>query len=90
MLTQAGTDAFGVCARIEPAPRQAGAGRIGKVAGGRYTLAQFTLIFKDCPMKRLTLALLAAVCLLAGCGQKGPLYLPGDDNAGNSRDRFEL
>ena len=30
-------------------------------------------------MKRLTLALLAAVCLLAG-----------DDNAGNSRDRFEL
>ncbi len=41
-------------------------------------------------MKRLTLALLAAVCLLAGCGQKDPLYLPGDDNAGNSRDRFEL
>ncbi|MGQ7960424.1 LPS translocon maturation chaperone LptM [Pseudomonas sp. SP16.1] len=41
-------------------------------------------------MKRLTLALLAAVCLLAGCGQKGPLYLPGDDDASNSRDRFEL
>ncbi len=27
-------------------------------------------------MKRLTLALLAATCLLAGCGQKGPLYQP--------------
>ena len=90
MLTQAGTNASGGRTQIEPAPRQAGAGRIGKVAGGRYTPAQFTLIFKDCPMKRLTLALLAAVCLLAGCGQKGPLYLPGDDNAGNSRDRFEL
>ena len=41
-------------------------------------------------MKRLILAFLAAVCLLAGCGQKGPLYLLGDDNVGNSRDRFEL
>jgi len=28
-------------------------------------------------MKRVGLALLAAACF-AGCGQKGPLYLPGD------------
>ncbi|VXC85228.1 Lipopeptide [Pseudomonas sp. 8Z] len=41
-------------------------------------------------MKRLTLALLAVVCLVAGCGQKGPLYMPDDEKAGNSRDRFEL
>lgn len=41
-------------------------------------------------MKRLTLALLAAVCLIGGCGQKGPLYMPGDEDAGHSRDRFEL
>ena len=37
----------------------------------------------------VVLIALAAVSLGA-CGQKGPLYLPGDDNAGNSRDRFEL
>ena len=38
-------------------------------------------------MKRLTLALLAAVCLLAGCGQKGPLYLPDDDKTVKERDK---
>lgn len=44
-------------------------------------------------MKRLLLPLLALFVLsagLTGCGQKGPLYLPGDENAGNSKDRFEL
>lgn len=44
-------------------------------------------------MKRLLLPFLALVVLagaLTGCGQKGPLYLPGDKNAGSSKDRFEL
>jgi predicted small lipoprotein YifL len=44
-------------------------------------------------MKRLLLPLLALIVLsagLTGCGQKGPLYLPGDKSAGNSKDRFEL
>ena len=44
-------------------------------------------------MKRLLLPLLALIVLsagLTGCGQKGPLYLPGDEKAGNSKDRFEL
>lgn len=41
-------------------------------------------------MKRLMFALLAVSCLLGGCGQKGPLYLPDDEKAGHSRDRFEF
>ncbi|GGK03681.1 LPS translocon maturation chaperone LptM [Pseudomonas matsuisoli] len=44
-------------------------------------------------MKRVLLPFLALVVLcgaLAGCGQKGPLYLPDDEKAGNSKDRFEL
>lgn len=45
-------------------------------------------------MKRLLLPLLALAVLagaLAGCGQKGPLYLPGGDTAQDrSKDRFEF
>lgn len=45
-------------------------------------------------MKRLLLPLLALAVLaggLAGCGQKGPLYLPdGDAAKERSKDRFEL
>jgi len=44
-------------------------------------------------MKRLLLPLLALVVLaapLAGCGQKGPLYLPDDQKAGHRKDRFEF
>jgi len=44
-------------------------------------------------MKRLLLPILALLVLgagLAGCGQKGPLYLPDDKKAGHSKDRFEL
>ncbi|HYQ39714.1 MAG TPA: lipoprotein [Pseudomonas sp.] len=42
-------------------------------------------------MKRLLLPLLALIVLsagLTGCGQKGPLYLPGEK--GHSKDRFEI
>jgi len=38
-------------------------------------------LFKDLAMKWLLtpiVALLAVACLLGGCGQKGPLYLPDD------------
>ena len=31
-------------------------------------------------LKRIVLALLSTI-ILAGCGQKGPLFLPGDPNA---------
>ncbi|WP_313088703.1 LPS translocon maturation chaperone LptM [Pseudomonas sp.] len=46
-------------------------------------------------MKRLLLPLIALAVLtsaLAGCGQKGPLYLPDDEAAAkeHSKDRFEL
>ena len=46
-------------------------------------------------MKRLLLALIALAALgsaLAGCGQKGPLYLPDDEATvkERSKDRFEL
>jgi predicted small lipoprotein YifL len=44
-------------------------------------------------MKRLLLPLIALLALsagLTGCGHKGPLYLPGDKNAGHSKDRFEI
>uniref|UniRef100_UPI0035B5372B LPS translocon maturation chaperone LptM n=1 Tax=Halomonas koreensis TaxID=245385 RepID=UPI0035B5372B len=32
-------------------------------------------------MRRLVPLALLALALLAGCGQKGPLYLPGDEAA---------
>ncbi|MCQ2031418.1 MULTISPECIES: LPS translocon maturation chaperone LptM [Stutzerimonas] len=46
-------------------------------------------------MKRLLLPLIALAVLasaLAGCGQKGPLYLPDDEATAKerSKDRFEL
>ena len=43
-------------------------------------------------MRRILLPLLVLVALgagLTGCGQKGPLYQPGQENAGHSKDRFE-
>jgi predicted small lipoprotein YifL len=42
-------------------------------------------------MKRLAsvlFALIAVTALLSGCGQKGPLYHPDDEKAGNSHDVF--
>lgn len=45
-------------------------------------------------MKRLLVSCIALILLssaIAGCGQKGPLYLPGSEEAkGRSKDRFEL
>ncbi len=46
-------------------------------------------------MKRLLLPLVALVVLtaaLAGCGQKGPLYLPDDEKAAKQHDKdvYEL
>lgn len=32
-------------------------------------------------MRALTIIALAATLLLAGCGQKGPLYMPGENAA---------
>jgi predicted small lipoprotein YifL len=48
------------------------------------------LYYKDSAMKRLFTALIALVAissLLAGCGQKGPLYLPDDGKTTQERDR---
>ena len=41
---------------------------------------------------RTLAALLLGAGLLAGCGQKGPLYLPDDEATAKerSKDRFEL
>lgn len=46
-------------------------------------------------MKRFLLPFIGLVVLsaaLAGCGQKGPLYLPSDEETAKERDkdRFEL
>ncbi|MGH8353997.1 MAG: LPS translocon maturation chaperone LptM [Pseudomonas sp.] len=46
-------------------------------------------------MKRLLLPFVALAVLsaaLAGCGQKGPLYLPDDEKAAkeHQKDRYEL
>lgn len=41
-------------------------------------------------MKRLLLPLIALVLVtasLAGCGQKGPLYLPDDEKAAQQHDK---
>lgn len=48
------------------------------------------LYYKDLTMKRLFTALIALVAvttLLGGCGQKGPLYLPDDNQSSASQDR---
>ncbi|GGH90424.1 hypothetical protein GCM10007363_07900 [Pseudomonas fluvialis] len=45
---------------------------------------------KDYAMKRLLLPFLALAVLcsaLAGCGQKGPLYLPDDEKTTKERDK---
>jgi len=45
---------------------------------------------KDTTMKRLLLpfiALAVFTAALAGCGQKGPLYLPDDDKTVKERDK---
>jgi predicted small lipoprotein YifL len=54
-----------------------------------------TLYHKDSAMKRLLLpfvALAVFTAALAGCGQKGPLYLPDDQKAKSehSKDRYGL
>ena len=49
-----------------------------------------SVLGKDSVMKRLHapfVALLAAACLLAGCGQKGPLYLPDDEKAAKEHQK---
>lgn len=47
------------------------------------------LYYKDLTMKRLFTALIALVAvttLLSGCGQKGPLYLPDDNQSASSHE----
>jgi len=46
------------------------------------------LYYKDFAMQRLFTALIALVAvttLLAGCGQKGPLYLPEDSQSASAQ-----
>jgi predicted small lipoprotein YifL len=68
--------------------------RVGKLATGRYTRGQLKLSGTFI-MKRFLLPFIGLVVLtaaLAGCGQKGPLYLPSDQETVEERkkDRFEL
>jgi len=83
---------------LSPAPlSQAGEGRISAAQQqGRYTAAFcivfgiFTLIFRRYAVLRsripvILLALLAV--LMVGCGQKGPLYHPDDEQKSQQRDK---
>jgi predicted small lipoprotein YifL len=64
-------------------------------AGGLTVYSATIQASRDFIMKRFLLPFIGLVVLsaaLAGCGQKGPLYLPGDEETAKERDkdRFEL
>ena len=46
---------------------------LARETSGRYTQRFHEL---DIPMKTVLIHSLLALCLLSGCGQTGPLYLP--------------
>ena len=65
--------------KIQAKPRQTGTPAHRQGAGGSVYSGAIMLYYKDSTMKRLFtafVAMLAVSALLAGCGQKGPLYLP--------------
>jgi len=64
---------------IQAKPRQTGTPAHRQGVGGPVYSGAIMLFYKDFTMKRLFAAFIAIVAvstLLAGCGQKGPLYLP--------------
>ena len=66
-------------ATIQAKPRQTGILAHRQGSGGSVYSCAIMLYYKDSTMKRLFTALIALVAvttLLAGCGQKGPLFLP--------------
>ncbi|GLZ85069.1 hypothetical protein Pres01_11200 [Metapseudomonas resinovorans] len=71
-------------------PRRAGISPNRQGGGGSVYSGTIHVFCKDSVMKRLHapfVALLAAVCLLAGCGQKGPLYMPDDEKAAKEHQK---
>ena len=65
--------------KIQAKPRPTGTPAHRQGAGGSVYSGAIMLYYKDSTMKRLFtafVAMLAVSALLAGCGQKGPLYLP--------------
>lgn len=71
-------------------PRRTGTPAHRQHAGGSVYSGAIMLYYKDLTMKRLFTALIALVAvatLLGGCGQKGPLYLPDDNQSASSQDR---
>jgi predicted small lipoprotein YifL len=78
-----------------PATAGAGEGAARRQAGGLTLYSQAIQAYRDFIMKRFLLPFIGLVVLsaaLAGCGQKGPLYLPSDEETAKERDkdRFEL
>lgn len=70
-------------------PRRTGILAHRQGAGGPVYSRTMMLYYKDSTMKRLFTALVALVAvatLLAGCGQKGPLYLPDDTQSAPAQD----
>lgn len=66
-------------AKMQAKPRRTGILAHRQGAGGPVYSGAIMLYYKDFTMKRLFTALIALVAvstLLAGCGQKGPLFLP--------------
>ena len=65
--------------KIQAKPRQTETLAHRQGVGGSVYSGAIMLYYKDFTMKRLFtafIAMLAVSTLLAGCGQKGPLYLP--------------
>lgn len=76
--------------RVWAKPRRTGILAHRQGVGGSVYSGAIMLYYKDFSMKRLLTALIALVAitsLLAGCGQKGPLYLPDDGKTAKERDR---
>ncbi|GAC1035420.1 hypothetical protein thsps117_01770 [Pseudomonas sp. No.117] len=71
----------GVQSRLLPAHARQPNRACQRVAQPRYTRGNIIFSYRFSVMKRLSLLFIACACLLAGCGQKGPLYLPDDQKA---------
>jgi predicted small lipoprotein YifL len=73
---------------IQAKPRQTGTLAHRQGVWRSVYSGSITHFFKDFTMKRLFtafVAMLAVSTLLAGCGQKGPLYLPDESKSASAQ-----